>query len=94
MCVCLFVCGHAHTQTPCVCACGPQVGLYECLFEGVNAFKRIQMGDGDDDGAVLYGVAQGCFVCLLVCVLLCCPRVCDSVGLMSGAAQVGSREKG
>lgn len=50
--------------------CGPQVGLYECLFEGVNAFKRIQMGDGDDDGAVLHSLAQGCFVLLLVCVCL------------------------
>lgn len=35
---------------------------HECLFEGINALKIIQMGDRDDDGAVLYGVAQGCFV--------------------------------
>lgn len=35
---------------------------HECLFEGINALKRIQMGDRDDDGAALYGVAQGCFV--------------------------------
>lgn len=31
---------------------------HERLFEGITALKRIQMGDGDDDGA-LYGVACG-----------------------------------
>lgn len=60
-----------------MCVCGPQVVCHECLFEGMTAFKRIQMGDRDDDGAVLYGVAQSGFVrlvmyfceCLHVCLL-------------------------
>lgn len=35
--------------------------MYEFLFEGENAFKRIQMGDRNDDGAALYRVALGRF---------------------------------
>lgn len=50
-----------------VCACvhvrrgGVQVGMFEFVFEGENAFKRIQMGDRDYDGAALYKVALGRF---------------------------------
>lgn len=101
VCVCVVVCVFVRACVH-VRVCGEEGGMYEFLFEGVNAFKRIQMGDRGDDGAALYRVALGrfFFACGLMCaafacrVLLCCPRVCDSVGLMSGAAQVGSRETG
>lgn len=53
----------------CVCVCATSFSsCHECLFEGIHTLKRIQMGDRDDDGAVLYGVAVGCFVRLFVCV--------------------------
>lgn len=52
-----------------VCVCH-KLGssCHERLFEGITALKRIQMGDGDDDGA-LYGVA--CGVCVRLVVHLC-----------------------
>lgn len=53
------------------CACVGHKLCHECLFEGMTALKRIQMGDRDDDGAVLYGVAQGCFVCLVIYLCAC-----------------------
>lgn len=65
-----------------VCVCvGHKLdsSCHECVFEGINALKGIQMGDRDDDGAVLYAVAQGCFMCLLACVFAClftCMHVC------------------
>lgn len=71
----------------CLRVCGPQVGLYGCIFEGINTFKRIQMGDGDEDGALLHSVAQGCFVYLRVCLLACslaCVCCCPQVSLSGG----------
>lgn len=55
--VCVFVRACVHVRV-----CGEEGGTYEFLFEGVNAFKRIQMGDRDDDGAALYRVALGRFL--------------------------------
>lgn len=50
----------------CACAWGGH------LFEGANAFKRIQMRNRDNGGAVLYATtALEGFVCLLVCVSVC-----------------------
>lgn len=47
---------------------------HKCLFEGVTALKRIQMGDRDDDGA-LHSVACGfyvhLFMILCACLLAC-----------------------
>lgn len=83
VCVCVFL-----------CACRPQVGLCKCLFEGVTAFKK-EFKWETELMMVLYCTAQLWGVLRVrLCVLACCPGVCDSVGLMSGAAQVGSREKG
>lgn len=75
VCVCVRACMRAR-----VCVCGEEGGMYEFLFEGVNAFKRIQMGDRDDDGAALYRVALG-----RVCVSLnvCCFRLPCVVVLLS-----------
>lgn len=50
--------------------------MYEFLFEGVNAFKRIQMGDRDDDGAALYRAALG-RVCVSLNVCRFSPAVCS-----------------
>lgn len=52
----------------CVCVCA-----WRHLFEGANAFKRIQMRNRENGGAVLYAAAalEG-FVCLLVCVCVWC----------------------
>lgn len=52
---------------------------------------------------VLYSLAQGCFVLLLVvcllacslaCVCCCVVHECDSVGLMSGASAGGQQGEG
>lgn len=52
------------------CGCVGHKLCHECLFEGITALKRIQMGDRDDDGAVTVRSSSG-LLCVPGHVLMC-----------------------